>query len=128
MVWPGLASYTTSKNVDYRLVRNQNNPKSTNDSRLRIFGHKGTSNTKLSPPFFTEAQLTSVFRRFDGNRDGRLSRQELRSAFNSLGSRFPTYRAFAALHQADQNGDGYISEDEMDDLIHYALSCGYHVQ
>ncbi|XVF60061.1 hypothetical protein PTKIN_Ptkin08bG0012700 [Pterospermum kingtungense] len=71
--------------------------------------------------------MVSVFRRFDDNRNGRLSRQELKNAFKSLGSRCPTCRALAALYHADENGDGYISEKEMNPLIQYALKCGYHV-
>ncbi|XVF60071.1 hypothetical protein PTKIN_Ptkin08bG0013800 [Pterospermum kingtungense] len=128
MVWPQPTNGKTNKNVDSRTVRNLNNHKSRNDECSMIKGsHK--VKTSLSPPnFFSKAQLISVFRRFDSNNDGRLSRQELKNAFSSLGSRFPSYRAFAALHQADKNGDGYISEEEMDELIRYALSCGYYVQ
>ena len=129
MVWPLPANYATNKNLDERLIRKENNPKPPNDDCRQLFCRiKGSSNPNLSTPFFTEEQLVSVFWRFDINRDRRLSRQELKNAFNSLGSRFPTYRAFAALRQADENSDGHISEEEMDELIQYASSCGYHVQ
>ncbi|XWS30486.1 hypothetical protein CRYUN_Cryun24cG0121700 [Craigia yunnanensis] len=108
MVWP--ANFITNKNLDERLVRKENNHKPPNDhSRQHIFGDIG----KNSPSFVTEEDLISVFRRFDRNSDGRLSRQELTNAFNSLGSRVPIIRALAALIHADENGDGYISKEEM---------------
>ncbi|XWS30488.1 hypothetical protein CRYUN_Cryun24cG0121900 [Craigia yunnanensis] len=125
MLFPGQANYTTTRNVDSRLIRKENNPKPPNDhSRQHIFGKID----KNSPPFLTVAQLKYVFRRFDSNSDGYLSRQELTNAFNNLGSWFPDYRAVAALHHADKNGDGYISKEEMDELVQYALRCGYHVR
>lgn len=113
---------TTSKNPGSDLVRNPSPP--SYQSRNHIFGHT----RKDAPHFLTEAQLEDEFRRFDSNRDGYLSRQELKNAFNSLGSRCPTYRSVAAIYHADEDGDGYISKEEMDKLVLYALSCGYRVQ
>ncbi|OMO74803.1 Calcium-binding EF-hand [Corchorus olitorius] len=78
-----------------------------------------------APEPLTEAQLRSIFKRADENRDGRLDKHELRNAFVSLGSHLPCWRAGQGLHRADGNRDGYISEDEMDALIQYALKIGY---
>ncbi|OMO92996.1 Calcium-binding EF-hand [Corchorus olitorius] len=114
----------TYKNLDPRIVRDQNKPKPSTDFRQHKFGAMDTA--KDSPPFLTEVELIKVFKRFDGNRDGRLSRQELKNAFESLGSYFPTYRAIMALFRADKNRDGYITLDEMRYLIEYALSCNYY--
>ncbi|XVF60062.1 hypothetical protein PTKIN_Ptkin08bG0012800 [Pterospermum kingtungense] len=88
------------------------------------------STPKAARPFFTKLAelIISLFRRLDSNKDGRLSRQELKNAFNSLGSKLPTYRAFTGLYQADENRDGHITEEEMDKLVQYALRRGYHVR
>ncbi|XVF60066.1 hypothetical protein PTKIN_Ptkin08bG0013200 [Pterospermum kingtungense] len=105
MVW----YETSSKNPGHGLIRH--------------------STPKAAPPLFTKLAelIISLFRRLDSNKDGRLSRQELKNAFNSLGSKLPTYRALMGLYKADENRDGYITEEEMDKLVQYALSCGYHV-
>ncbi|XVE55914.1 hypothetical protein DITRI_Ditri03aG0195300 [Diplodiscus trichospermus] len=86
-----------------------------------------TCHRKRAPVPYTKAQLKSIFKRFDTNKDGRLSKQELRNAFASLGSYLPGWRAVRGLHQADCDGDGYVSEDELDDLVKYALKCGYTI-
>jgi Ca2+-binding EF-hand superfamily protein len=82
---------------------------------------------KTVPMPYTEAQLMGMFRRFDANGDGLLSRQELRNAFSTLGSSAPGWRAFRALCHADKNGDGSISEAELDNLVRYALKHGYTI-
>ncbi|XWS25629.1 hypothetical protein CRYUN_Cryun27aG0084300 [Craigia yunnanensis] len=87
--------------------------------------HKTCQRKTSAPLPLTEAQLKSIFKRFDTNGDGRLSKQELRDAFASLGSYLPGWRAGRGLYQANGNGDGYVSDDELDDLVKYALKCGY---
>ncbi|OAY22912.1 hypothetical protein MANES_18G036400v8 [Manihot esculenta] len=78
---------------------------------------------------YTEEQLIVLFRSCDINQDGRLSKQELKNMFNKLGSRFASWRVFRALHHADANGDGYISEEEFSDLVRYILfKCNYRIK
>ncbi|KAK3231404.1 hypothetical protein Dsin_003285 [Dipteronia sinensis] len=72
-----------------------------------------------------EAQLKDKFKSFDTNKDGRLSKEELKNALESLGSSFPAWRTWRALRHADENGDGYISEDELDGLVKYIVKRGY---
>ncbi|KAB1199681.1 putative calcium-binding protein CML10 [Morella rubra] len=88
---------------------------------------KGMDQYKTVPLPYTGEQLRGMFKRFDTNGDGQLSRQELRNAFRSLGSAAPGWRAFRALGHADRNGDGQISEAELDNLVGYALKHGYTV-
>ncbi|XP_021285247.1 calmodulin-like protein 3 [Herrania umbratica] len=82
---------------------------------------------KCAPVPLTKAQLKLILVSFDRNGDNRLSKQELKDAFNYIGSHFPSWRAGRALRRADDNEDGYISEGEMDDLVEYVLQCGYTI-
>ncbi|KAK6267180.1 hypothetical protein QUC31_018017 [Theobroma cacao] len=88
-------------------------------------GGNGTSKPKQAPVPLSKEQLKEAFRRSDSNKDGRLSKEELKKAFNDLGSRVPVFRTLAALHHADENGDGYVSEDELDALVQYAVGLRY---
>ncbi|KAI9201404.1 hypothetical protein LWI28_022989 [Acer negundo] len=77
---------------------------------------------------YNETQLHGLFKRYDTDHDGRLSRKELTSAFHSLGSIFPGWRAWRALHHADANKDGYVSENEFQQLVNYAVKSGFLLQ
>ncbi|KAF5444953.1 hypothetical protein F2P56_034044 [Juglans regia] len=78
---------------------------------------------------YDEAQLREIFKRYDVNGDGVLGRQELRKAFYSLGAYLLSgWRAYQALRHADANGDGYISEAELDDVVRYAVQFGYAIK
>ncbi|XP_059284018.1 probable calcium-binding protein CML10 [Lycium ferocissimum] len=68
----------------------------------------------------TEEQLEKVLKRYDENKDGKLSKQELKTAFKEMGLRFCGWKASRAFHHADINGDGYISKDEMKELVKYS--------
>ncbi|KAI9201764.1 hypothetical protein LWI28_028892 [Acer negundo] len=83
---------------------------------------------RRAPVPYTQEQLRGMFWRYDTNKDGKLSRKELKDAFNYLGASIPGWRAHRALHHADDNGDGYISEEEVDELINYAVKLGYVVK
>ncbi|KAK1549565.1 hypothetical protein Q3G72_034613 [Acer saccharum] len=85
--------------------------------------------TKVDKPHpnlpYNEKQLHGIFRRFDTDHDGCLSQKELTNAFHSLGSRFPAYRAWRALHHADANKDGFVSGNEFQQLVKYAVKYGF---
>ncbi|KAH7567407.1 hypothetical protein JRO89_XS07G0067200 [Xanthoceras sorbifolium] len=70
----------------------------------------------------TEDELKRLFLRYDTDKDGHLSKQELTGAFRSLGLTFPAWRA---LNQADLGGDK-IEESEVNVLVKYALKRGRH--
>ncbi|ESR48031.1 hypothetical protein CICLE_v10003391mg [Citrus x clementina] len=69
------------------------------------FIDKNYAQVKVS---LTEEHLKSVFLRYDTDGDGRLSNQELKDSFDSLGSRLPDWRAWRCRCYADLNGDGHI--------------------
>ncbi|OWM80731.1 probable calcium-binding protein CML28 [Punica granatum] len=70
--------------------------------------------------------MKDYFRKFDCNGDGKLNQRELAMAFRQLGAMAPGLRALLAILKADENGDGYISEDELDKLVDYAIERGYY--
>ncbi|KAJ6722411.1 CALCIUM-BINDING EF-HAND FAMILY PROTEIN [Salix koriyanagi] len=65
----------------------------------------------------SEDQLIKIFKRFDTNGDGLLSKEEVKRAYNMLGKSFPGVRTWWALHVGDENGDGYISQEEFNKLV-----------
>ncbi|GMN35202.1 hypothetical protein TIFTF001_053185 [Ficus carica] len=76
---------------------------------------------------WTKQHLKEAFKRHDVNGDGKLSQEEIRKAFNDLGSNCGLYRAWKALPRADRDKDGYVSitNQELDDLVDYAYERGY---
>lgn len=75
----------------------------------------------------SEDQLKGLLKRYDTNGDGKLSKKELSAAFRQLGLRFSGWRAGRAIHHADANCDGYISEDELRELVKYAMKWGFTI-
>ncbi|KAL5777789.1 hypothetical protein ACOSP7_010715 [Xanthoceras sorbifolium] len=106
-------------------MKHQNNPldsKNAGNCCPRTFALTSYRRLKMTLP---QVHLIDFFRRFDKDEDRRLTKQDLKDAFDSLGSRCPTWRAKRALQHADANGNGYISEQELDGLVKYAAKHGY---
>ena len=89
-----------------------------------------TSTPKNTPAPFPVQQMRELFESCDANGDGKLSKPELRAAFNKLGALIPRFRAHQGMAVADGNGDGFIDLDdnELEDLIKFALSFGYKLK
>uniref|UniRef100_A0A9I9CZF5 EF-hand domain-containing protein n=1 Tax=Cucumis melo TaxID=3656 RepID=A0A9I9CZF5_CUCME len=82
----------------------------------------GTSNASIFKHFsasLTEFEVAKVFNNYDRDGDGRLTKEELKSAFKYLGYKFTTIRVHQALHAADNNCDDVISFEEISKLIIY---------
>jgi len=75
----------------------------------------------------TEEQVKGMLKKYDKNRDGKLSKQELRLAFKEMGLHFCRWKAGKALRFADRNGDGYINEDEISEFVQYASKWGFRI-
>uniref|UniRef100_A0ACD5XG23 Uncharacterized protein n=1 Tax=Avena sativa TaxID=4498 RepID=A0ACD5XG23_AVESA len=56
--------------------------------------------------------MERVFRKFDANGDGRISRQELAALFQSVGHAATDDELSRMMAEADADGDGFISLDE----------------
>uniref|UniRef100_A0ACD5YHA9 Uncharacterized protein n=2 Tax=Avena sativa TaxID=4498 RepID=A0ACD5YHA9_AVESA len=71
-------------------------------------------------PAVTADEFKEWLRRFDVDRDGRISRDELRRAMRALRVRFTGHRARRGISFADADGDGYIDDSEIDRLVEFA--------
>ncbi|PHU18877.1 hypothetical protein BC332_10028 [Capsicum chinense] len=81
---------------------------------------------RVSYPLSHE-QVKGMLMRYDKNRDGKLSKQELTLAFKEMGLHFCSWKAGKAISSADKNGDGYINEDEMSEFVQYCSRWGIRI-
>ncbi|KAL0461472.1 UNVERIFIED_CONTAM: hypothetical protein Slati_0034800 [Sesamum latifolium] len=58
--------------------------------------------------------------RFDDDKDGRISRAELKEAIRSRGQWFSGWKSSRGMGEADGNRDGYIDEHEVNSLLDFA--------
>ncbi|KAG6498113.1 hypothetical protein ZIOFF_046022 [Zingiber officinale] len=68
----------------------------------------------------TVDEFKEWLKRFDADKDGRISRQELRRAIRSIDRRFTGWKAGRGIRFADTDGDGFIEDDEIDKLVEFA--------
>ncbi|KAL2160128.1 hypothetical protein VTH06DRAFT_1783 [Thermothelomyces fergusii] len=64
-----------------------------------------------------ERQLLLLFRSIDRDKDGRLNKNELQSAFRRAGLSVPNRRLSGFFNEIDMNHDGYITFDEWRDFL-----------
>ncbi|EYU44390.1 hypothetical protein ABFS82_08G049000 [Erythranthe guttata] len=64
--------------------------------------------------------------KFDVDKDGRISRKELRRAVRSSGGLFSGWKSGRGMVEADADGSGFIDEQEIDCLLDFAeTSMGF---
>lgn len=83
---------------------------------------------KVAPPVpYTREQLREVFKKHDINKDGKLSRDEVKAAFVEFKAFWPWFSTEQGLRHGDNNGDQYINinDQELEHLVDYALKCGF---
>ena len=78
------------------------------------------STTRSLDGDMTVDEFKEWLRRFDVDRDGRISRDELRRAMRAIRARFTGWKSKRGIDYADADGDGYIDDSEVDGLIEYA--------
>lgn len=59
-------------------------------------------------------------KKFDANKDGKISREEFREAVRSTGSRFSRLKGWWGMKSADTNMSGFIDENEFNNLVEFA--------
>ncbi|CAA6658878.1 unnamed protein product [Spirodela intermedia] len=68
----------------------------------------------------TLEEFKDWLKRFDTDKDGRISKQELRRAIRSLGGRYSGWKSGRGVRGADANGNGFIDDAEIENLISFA--------
>ncbi|PHU18874.1 hypothetical protein BC332_10025 [Capsicum chinense] len=70
----------------------------------------------------TLAEFKKWLKKFDANKDGKISKEDLTEAIRSTnGGWFSRIKSHRAVKSADANGDGTIDEDEIMNLAEFAL-------
>lgn len=72
-----------------------------------------------------ERKIIEILEKADMNKDGCYTKSELKKALKDLRSYAPGWRAMRCLTKLDQNHDGKICGDEVDNLIDYLLARGF---
>ncbi|KAG5542166.1 hypothetical protein RHGRI_021882 [Rhododendron griersonianum] len=65
-------------------------------------------------------QFKEWIKQFDVDKDGRISRDELKEAIRSTRAWFPGWKANRGVKAADANGDGFIDDSEITALMEFA--------
>ncbi|KAL3732841.1 hypothetical protein ACJRO7_022374 [Eucalyptus globulus] len=65
-------------------------------------------------------EFKNFLKKFDGNKDNRISKEELQDIIRSNGKWFSGWKSKRALSHADANRDGFIDDKEMINLVEFA--------
>ncbi|KAL9999797.1 putative EF-hand domain-containing protein [Helianthus debilis subsp. tardiflorus] len=58
--------------------------------------------------------------RFDTDKDGQISKSELRQIVRATGGWFSRWKGKAGIKSTDKNGNGFVDGCEMENLVHFA--------
>ncbi|KAE8674520.1 hypothetical protein F3Y22_tig00111745pilonHSYRG00039 [Hibiscus syriacus] len=68
----------------------------------------------------TMDEFKQWLKKFDADKDGRISKEELRSAVYETGGRFGRWKSWHGIRSADTDGSGFIDENEIANLVGFA--------
>ncbi|KAH7848791.1 hypothetical protein Vadar_007992 [Vaccinium darrowii] len=71
-------------------------------------------------PEMTIDEFKKWLKKFDINRDGRISEEDLQEAIRASGGWFTGRKSKAGVRSADANGNGFIEESEINNLVEFA--------
>ncbi|KAL7245170.1 hypothetical protein ACSBR2_000488 [Camellia fascicularis] len=61
-----------------------------------------------------------LMREYDADKDGRISKNELREAVHVAGGWFSKWNSSHGIKSADKNGNGFVDENEINNLADFA--------
>merc|ERR1711962_256557 len=79
---------------------------------------------KLKKCFRNRSEIEAAFRRFDTNKDGAISFQEMKNGLSSCAISFTEQEVEICFAVADKDGDGEVSLSEFVDLLSTSISSG----
>ncbi|KAK6245253.1 hypothetical protein QUC31_000061 [Theobroma cacao] len=65
-------------------------------------------------------EFKRYLKKFDDDKDGRISRDELANAIRAAGGWFATRKSKHAIRSVDANGNGFIDDNEIKNLAEFA--------
>ncbi|XVF39957.1 hypothetical protein PTKIN_Ptkin01aG0074600 [Pterospermum kingtungense] len=68
----------------------------------------------------TMEEFKQWLKKFDADKDGRISKEELRNATYETGGRFGRWKSRRGIRSADADGSGFIDENEISNLVEFA--------
>lgn len=68
----------------------------------------------------TIEEFKKWLKKFDKDKDGKISRDELREAVRAKGGWFSTHKSKRGLKLADINSNGFIDDSEISNLVEFA--------
>lgn len=81
--------------------------------------------SQLKKSLGTASDVTSAFKKFDANNDGKISSKELKNGLNAQGLKFTDSEVEGIFSVGDLDGDGEISLHEFEHLLGTAVSFGH---
>ncbi|KAG2666388.1 hypothetical protein I3843_15G055700 [Carya illinoinensis] len=96
--------------------------------KCRLSFCPGAPSLQCSDDRDDKAKIIEILKQCDINHDNVYSKEEIKNVFKSLGSRWPAFRTYLGFFHADANGDGCISDKEVDTLVKYIVGIGYTVK
>lgn len=68
----------------------------------------------------TMVEFKRWLKKFDDNKDGRISKDELQDAVYANGGWFSKWKSARGLRSADDDQNGFIEDNEMNNLVEFA--------
>ncbi|XVF36258.1 hypothetical protein REPUB_Repub19eG0042500 [Reevesia pubescens] len=81
---------------------------------------KSLSISRDGKRIMTIEEFKMWLKKFDADKDGRISKQELRNAIYETGGRFGGWKSKRGMRAADVDGSGFIDENKINNLVEFA--------
>ncbi|XP_054808802.1 probable calcium-binding protein CML41 isoform X2 [Prosopis cineraria] len=112
-----MASAKWFSNTSLRLSLGRSKSKPARSRSSNSLTSPTSSSSSTPKPVTREDELREVFRRFDGNGDGKISALELRSYFGSIGEYLSHEEAEGVIRDLDSDGDSLLDMEDFMKLM-----------